>query len=91
MFKLVERMGSTCVVVSPSVSGRGTTPLSTLIPGRMPLLFSMSTKGVPSADGWNSVSSKRICTHSSAQGPIPVMRDSFSCWETALFSESGVC
>ena len=37
-----------CVVVSPSVLGRGMTPLSTLMPGRMPFALSTSTKGFPS-------------------------------------------
>ena len=61
----------TCVVVSPSVLGRGMTPLSTLIPGRIPFALSTSTKGFPSLPSWYSVSSNRIWapgTHSKSWG-----------------------
>ena len=48
------------VVVSSSVPGSTTTPLSTLMPGRMPLALSMSTNCVPSDAAWKRVSSNRI-------------------------------
>ena len=71
MFLILEEVWRalllTCVVVSPSVSGRGTTPLSTLMPGMMPLLFRMSANGVPSAAGWKSVSSNKICGRDSVE------------------------
>ena len=41
-------------------SASGFAPLSTLMPGMIPLLSSSFGNGVPSADDWRMVSSKRI-------------------------------
>ena len=43
-----------------SAPGRGCSPVSTLIPGKTPLAFRRSTKGVPLEWLWNRVSSYKI-------------------------------
>jgi len=49
-----------CVTHSPLVPNNGLMPLSTLMPGMMPLDFISSTSGVPSSAFWYSVSSNKM-------------------------------
>jgi hypothetical protein len=48
------------VTHSPLVPNKGLMPLSTLMPGMMPLDFISSTSGVPSSAFWYSVSSNKM-------------------------------
>ena len=61
-----------CVVHSPFVPARGTTPLSTLIPGMMPLSIRILENGVPLSSFWYSVSWKRITPEICSDSPLPV-------------------
>ena len=60
------------MTVSPSASASGFAPWSTLIPGMIPFEASSSGNGVPSAELWRIVSSKRITPlmYSSAPGVV---------------------
>ena len=63
------------MIVSPSARASGFAPLSTLIPGMTPLLSRSAGNGVPSAELWRIVSSKRITPlmWSSAPGVVKSM------------------
>ena len=48
------------MIVSPTVSARGFAPVSTLMPGMIPLLSRSFGNGIPSSVDWRMVSSYRI-------------------------------
>ena len=64
-----------------------TTPLSTLMPGIMFLLFSRSTNGVPSTHVWYKVSSNRITPEQRVSNPGAVNSSSLNAWRfVSVFS-----
>ena len=64
-------------MVSPRVlPGRGTTPLSTLMPGMIALALRRSTKVVPSRHDWPKVSSNMITPEQCFSNPSVVNRSS---------------
>src|SRR6478672_10285326 len=66
------------VTVSPSASASGFAPVSTLIPGTIPFDSSNFGKGVPSAELWRIVSSKRMTPPMYSSAPSVVKRRSVS-------------
>jgi hypothetical protein len=60
------------VIVSPSASARGFAPVSTLMPGMIPLLSSSFGNGVPSSVDWRIVSSYRITPEMYSSAPSVV-------------------
>ncbi len=64
------------MIVSPSVSANGFAPVSTLIPGMIPLLSSSSGNGVPSEADWRIVSSYRITPEMNSSAPSVVKSNS---------------
>jgi hypothetical protein len=60
------------VITSSGANGSGFVPLSTLIPGMIPLSASSFASGVPSLAFWRIVSSKRITPLMNSSHPFAV-------------------
>src|ERR671937_405986 len=67
-----RRPSSPSVTVSPSANASGFAPLSTLMPGMIPFDSSSFGNGVPSADVWRIVSSKRMTPLMNSSAPSVV-------------------